>query len=661
VQQQLVQAHRDSKLAQFFENFGKEYEVDVLEAKDYVVGSMAAAVLVVDRKDDIMSETMADAIVHKMIQEGSSQGVYVISKSLTYSKARSLSFKVMEKYFKQTDYEKNVKRRLVQPFVVSQNFEAEGIVAAQVKNGLVDIMLTSFALKGLKGDEIDAVTEIYFFGDKKIGTTRNVFSAPYYVYRFHAEEKDFVIFSAKPIEIGTICRVKGMLVDARDETKLGEKFAMPVGFKVVFVTELIPSIKSIDLLEFKERTWGWTHDTMTEKLLGLYRQPTWYEKALLAFVVSAEYEGYPLNHGVYGPTGSGKTKAILNPLRASLGEEMVYEGTYGTIRGLVPNFGKSVMDPGWFVRCKRVCTVDEFFQLFKSSSTDKDKAEADSGLLTSLLEHQGEHGGASGKTESFKVKARARMIACTNPRYKMGSLVEAAASLNNPMLSRFLWYNQLESHTDFNRARKQLLRNVPEEARLPKCDPQFIEVVDFLQSFTLEVPIAKVEEIYKEILELVPIELENIYKGRYDHHLICLIDGVSKLNAIFEQRPVFEVTDADLQEAKTIFATMVGSWTQASNWAKLPMTSRKEFLPLKVRKVFDAIEEKPGCSLYEAERLSKENAGYFLPRLEDAGLVFAQKKMEENGLEVWELFPWWWESSTGRETEASDEAIRHIQ
>lgn len=528
-----------------------------------------------------------------------------------------------------------VMRKMSLPFFVSENFDEPASVIMKMGENKKSIILGGYT--------IDEGNLFYRrFGNANIRRSSETFSVFFHQYRIRTDSgKTIIVMAENELDVGSHYRIKGMLVEVRDESKIGETTKIPTDLPVLFLISAASDIIEIDLIEFHQRVHGWDHEVLVKKTFGSLRHPIWFEKFIISWLFSGEVNGYPLHIMWVGPTGSGKTTGMLDPL-SHLFRDQVYDGTKGTFKGLVPHYGGVLAEVGYLAMARRLALVDEFFQSFARNTKAKGDIESEAGLMTSLLEHK-EHAGGSGKHETIQARMRARALFASNPLYALKNMQQICERFPQQMMSRFIWYFQTDQHYQFVQERKLDFMDQPPAMLFPERDDRYIEIIDFLQSFIVKLPKQRISEIYDKYEQLMPLGAEMVYKGRSYHHIACILDGIVKYNTIVEQRLSFDVTEKDIKEADEIFGLLMSTWNENLKLQDLPVQVRINFIPLRNRVIYDIIVKEPGITAYEIGQLTGRDVRQMLRNLEELQLIKTDGDKQ---------YPYWYDASLQHLTEA---------
>lgn len=493
--------------------------------------------------------------------------------------------------------------RFVYPFLISNSFESKGLLAMRLFETaqVIELMRTGL---GRDGEPL-----VKFFGEPgSFDLPVDSYSVPLYVYQFYSERKEpYIVLSQQ--ELPTMhCRIKGMLVRTTDVLKIGKSKGTAVSLNFIFATSIENDVRKLDESEFQAVRLNFnTHEKLAAATLGAYRHPEIFEKFIYAWMFcSNDVSGYPLHVSWLSQPGGGKSDVLEAIAKNAFGED-IYDGTTGTFKGIVPSFGGTMANPGFFAKCARIAAVDELMSAIRRRGDAE--VEAETSLLTTLLEHK-ERVSGSGNHESIRVNATARAFFASNPKkYGMSNMVEIASKLNNAFMSRMLWYVMTKQHYEFIQANKSKFNIVDRQAAMPKFNPDFVAMVDYLNDFMVDgIRAEDIERIYNTYLNHIPSDCLDVYAGRSHHHIAALIDGATKYHMLTEGRLAASVLPRDIALAESMFAMCVLSWGQntAADLHKVPVAARKEYVTLAQRRIFDQVSAHPGITAQDLKQAGFE-------------------------------------------------------
>jgi hypothetical protein len=591
----------------------KARELNLNDAKEYLHACDSTIIRETEQEHIIeTNQQLIEGLMSKF-KENKKQ-ILRIEHDIHYENVKKLMHNiVMSKYHKSMD--DSEENNLIYPFILSENCELSGTIIMKQSNFRENITLISVQFQ--KGKE-SGVREphVKFFGEQHF-KTNNCFGEDFFIYLFESDAHDnYLLLSFEDIPVGK-ASVKGMLVRIPDQLKIGTFATMNKRISTIFVTKVQPEVNPIEQNGFSISSYGWTHEDIAKMLLGEVRHPNKFEKLLFAWLFSYKVSGYPLHILWYAPPGTGKSSTLNAIVKHAMKEE-VAGVDMSTLRSLVPSFGQTNLEPGYMVRRHRVGGIDELFKKVVKGQ------EHETGILCTLLEHM-ERLVASGKHSPTLVKATARFIITSNPRYGLETINELYEKLDRAFLSRFILYRQTKAHQEFIASRKPILMAMTMAAQMPKYNPRFMEVVDYLQKQYLEMPIDSIERIREKYRDYLPVNIaEEVYDARADHHIMCLIDGIAKFNSIVEKRSKLMVTESDVKDAEEIWGMCIASISpQEENMNRFEAEDKVEMLSLNARKLYDAVKEHPGETEYAYEKYAKCSSQGWMATLERLDLIEA--------------------------------------
>lgn len=538
------------------------------------------------KEETQVSSAILNAVLNYFTINEERQQIINLPRSYSYSEIKDIAKSVMATTM---DKKSNDVNNYIYPFIISKERKIKGLIISKISEN------ASIPLIEITPPNDDKDMIIKFFGEKFINYRNSqTYDELFYIYKFKSKNETFILLSLRELPL-QFCEIEGMVVNLKDENKIGERATLPKNLKVIFVYDIKEDNEKINKQQFKEITMNWKHEEIAEMLFGKFRHPHWFEKFIISWLFSGKFTKFPLHIGIIAKAGTGKS-ALIEALHTQMQEiENIFDGSTSTFKGLVPSYGNSKADEGYYCRSRRIAFVDEFLTLLTRTIKGKSMSQSDeTGLLTSLLELKRRTGG-SGQTEKIEVNPTAKLMLVTNEKKGiLPSLGTMAEKLNNPFLSRILWYVQTKQHIEYIQERQQLVD--AEKNPYPKINKNFLSVYDYLNEISLSPNPIDIQNIFNETKEFVPAELEEVYNARSKHHIACLIDGIAKYNSIIKNQEL-KIEKSDVEEAKELFMNLILSWNvDEMDFQKMPIRTRKEHITLKERKVYDIIEKDFGMN-----------------------------------------------------------------
>ncbi len=418
-----------------------------------------------------------------------------------------------------------------------------------------------------KDDEGNKHEDIIFLDEiknLKYRRTDNSFVFDFYIYLFIHKNQKYFVLTKNELETAEY-ELMGVEVKILDKINVGDKATFSTDTNLLFLAEAIPTkplyqnheelIKSIAKYDLN-------HDKLFNYILSnknyksrAARQPKEIEKLVGAVIFSSKegFDGYPLNPLVFGPQSTLKSSMIEAVHQKLDGEQDIVEGSGSTIKALIPSFKGVIAEPGAFIKATRFLFVDEFLRLLMRSPADERNV-----LLTSLnplLEHKEREFGSG--NSKMRARATAKFFAVTNPVYGTNSIADLLSNFaeSDSFISRLLvWYYNKEEK-EFSRNKKNI-----EDNYFKIENSHFLGILDYLQSFESKFDEEKVLSIHKQFLIFLPSKIRDMYEGRYQHHILCLMDGVIKQRCLLEKDTSFTANESDYDTLYSIWRTMIDGW-----------------------------------------------------------------------------------------------------
>jgi len=527
-------------------------------------------------------------------------------------------------------------------FIISNQREFEGRVSVELSNTKKKFGLMT-VYEGKEGDGL----RFQHFGQpnpnkglKKI----DEFNHGFYQYKFVADDNEYLALSTEKLDT-VRCKLRGTHVSINDYKTVGESRKLPVNQDIIFVHSVDPAIEVMSDSELENYRDGLTHDDLAESLLGGWRQPEWFEKLSIADVFVNDENGFPSHIIRTGPPGTGKSKWVESGVLAlDEPQKEPFTGSGSTVKGLVPSFKESPPEEGYLLKTQRVAGVDEKMDLLSNTVQQNNERQQDVFRpLLNLLTHDTrnfESGNGSIKGEMGSV-----MWAAGNmDAYGIQDMKDLAEKIDDAYLSRCIVYNETDSHIawiDDRKAEvKQKLQDkgLTEDDLFPNQDDDFVSLVDTMrEKCHAKTDFKKIQEIRKELYDLVPGYMKEKYRARYEHHMTNIVCGLVKYHYLVDDRDSLEAKDKDYEEMKSIFETIISSWGDV-NMSELSEEARKRALTPPQRKGYRAITDNPGITTKElAEEIGGDGLAGVIKTLRANDLVTAIKREDDKRI----LYPYW--------------------
>jgi len=450
------------------------------------------------------------------------------------------------------------------------------------------------------------------------------FSKSFFEYKFVADNKNYMVLSTEKLD-PVRCKLYGTHVSLNDYKTVGENRKLPVEEDIIFVHSVEPAIEPLSYQEMENMQDKVGHEWLAERMYGVYRHPSWFEEFDIATdMVNEDIDNYPMHKLIMAPPDSGTSTWIEAKLESyDEPEKEPFDGGASTVKGLTPSFSSDPPNEGLLLKSQRVAAVDEFFDLLKNSIESQNANRQDAFTsLKRLLEHK-KSSFRSGNG-NIKGKMGSQMLAVTNGVYGIDNLIDAQNDLNPAVLSRFVQYQQLDSHIKFIRERKDEL-GVGYEEGLPERDDQFISLMDTVRDVVrVDVDGSRVGDIKNELKPMVPAGFKDTFDRRHKHHIKVTVAGLAKLNYFRENRDSFEVKDSDYERARELWEILISSWGEIPEGEKKEMSTkaRKEALTHAQRQVYEVIDENYGLTGPElSEKTDVDSLAWCLTELKKLDLV----------------------------------------
>ena len=412
---------------------------------------------------------------------------------------------------------------------------------------------------------------------------------PFYVYRFITERnEELILITTTQCEIGdyvitgvqTQCSDYKTLTDsARLPTKLPFFFAQKIQNRIIQFKDHQEFSLRLKSLKINKKNFFDYPFTVKKRKTWKLLQPNWYKWLIWSWLTHESkglFNNYPLHLMIIGPKFSGKS-LLLNSLHAKSKEtRSIFSGSSSTLKHLVPSFKYKPARLGYLAESNRFAFCDEFLRCLINTRTTKEGAgrEESVAIMNDLLEHQKREAGSG--VSRVNVNMTSRIIATTNPIREIKNVEKLINTFDESFLSRWLIYYQTEGHVQMIRKSNDSDLQLY-DFRLPVND--WISILDYLQTFSAEYDLKKVEAIHKSIPKVLSESLNKHYDARHKHHIECLIDGIIKTRCMLENDMSFKAKEEDYKILKEVWLKIISSWSDSLQIQKLPVKERIFYLP----------------------------------------------------------------------------------
>ena len=486
-----------------------------------------------------------------------------------------------------------------------------------INNVMRKLPLVRKAIKTKKEGDIEIQT-FYFFDEKfdkrHDGFQIDAFALDFWMYRIITNEgKEYYVLTENKLPNCT-CEFKGMCVEIDDFAEISRSMKLKSLSRLFFMRTFEPDIKILSqesIVEFTKSRNVTSEDWL--ELLSLHpngnfnKFPDDAQMLKSAWFLSGKFDGYPLHLGVMGKAGTKKSCGYCEAMAYKLSDELIFEGTNGRLKGLIPSFKETPASIGYLLRCERAGFVDEIGKMieFEMNKHQSSNGVNILGELNPILDNKKRLVG-SGNNNELEIEATAKFMFVSNKVNNRPTINAHVGLIDTTTMSRILWWGQDAEETEFVLSEKGLIRvspntftSIPEKKEkkininnidkenkkinniyiknkkkdivLNGCWGEYsskldrnevITLFDSCYSFVSNIDYKKVEEITNEI-ELNSREpmKTSVWKPRGFHHTFLLIDGICKHRCLFSDYDnTFTAKEEDYELAKKILMRAVKSW-----------------------------------------------------------------------------------------------------
>ncbi len=530
-----------------------------------------------DRKNDIDPKIVS---AYARISNGT-EGIASITQPFNYKQLTKLSDGV----FQQTGFAN---------FYISNEQTIYGNITAEYFEGRLQDVPVITIIQGKKDlDTGEYKRSIKLFGEQINKTQLKIIKEivmPFYFYRFITEDnRDIMLISSDKHEVGDYV-VTGVETKCNDYKSLTDSTRLMTKLPFFFVQKIrnrIINFKNHKQFNNRLQTLGVKKETLfeypftTDKKDKSWKliQPTWYKWLIWSWLLH-ENKGmmntYPMHLLIIGPAASGKS-VLLNSLhKRSKESKNIFAGSTSTLKSLVPSFKNNPASIGYLAESNRFAFCDEFLRCLINSRTTKEGStrEEGVGIMNDLLEHQKREVGSG--VSRANVNMKARVLAMSNPVRGVGNLNRLLKGYDESFLSRWLIYYQTDDHVQMiKKSNDSDLKSYDYKIN----DNDWVSILDYLQNFSTEYDLKKIEEIYNPITKVLNENLTKHYRTRQKHHMECLMDGIIKTRCLMEGDMLFEAKEEDYEILKDVWLNIIKSWLDYDQIKDIDINERVFYIP----------------------------------------------------------------------------------
>ena len=532
-----------------------------------------------EEKEDTIGEEVIQA--YSRLGKGT-EGIITIPQKYNYVQLSKLTNGV----YKKTGLVK---------FYISREQSLYGKVVAEIYEHAQDIPIaTVIESKRISKETGEPMYKgIKLFGQKftknEVRVIKEI-NLPFYVYRFITEDNnELILITSTQCEIGdyvitgvqTQCDDYKMLTDsARLPTKLPFFFAQRIQNRIIQFKNHEEFKKRLEHLNIeKDIFFEYPFTTSKGKKTWKLLQPLWYKWLIWAWLTHESkgiFNNYPLHLLIIGIKNSGKS-LLLNSLHAKSKETRnIFSGSSSTLKHLVPSFKYNPARLGYLAESNRFSFCDEFLRCLINTRTTKEGSQREEGvaIMNDLLEHQKREAGSG--VSRINVNMTSRIIATTNPIREIKNVDNLINTFDESFLSRWLIYYQTDHHVQMVRQSNDYdLERY--NFKIPVND--WISILDYLQTFSAEYDLTKIEEIHQSVPKVLSENLNKHYDARHRHHIECIMDGIIKTRCFLEKDMTFKAKDEDYKVLKNVWLSVIKSWMDVSQAKNVELNERIFYLP----------------------------------------------------------------------------------
>lgn len=507
-------------------------------------------------------------------------------------------------------------------FYISPEITLGGKILAEMYDYAQDIpVATLMQTKKVNPDTgFPQSTKIMLFGEKYSKAewvkVKEV-NVKFYVYRFVSERNDeYIILSTEKQTIGDYI-IKGVQTQIDDYKMLTETSKLPTKLPYIFIQEVKNRIvqygsheelrKRLALLQVnKTNFFNFPFTLMHKGKRMIMKHPEWFKWLLWSWMLHSKKgmgQEYPMHLMIIGDHGSGKSTVIEAIHKKTKESNQLFSGVSSTLKDLVPSFKYKPARLGYLSESNRFAFMDEFLRCIVRSNKAGQGLDEELAIMNDLLEHRKRRAGSG--VSHVNVNMTARIIATTNPIREVHAVEDLVRKFDNSFLSRWLIYYQSKKQVE-------MVRNCAETdietLDYDMSNDDFVSIIDYVHTFDATFDQEKVNEIYKDALDMLPSDLKDHYTSRHKHHIQCVIDGIIKTRCVFEKDMSFKAKAEDYEILGNVWAEIIKSWINSDNLKNVPLKRRIHYMPDIAQYAYEVISKhgKPMVRRESEEIICKE-------------------------------------------------------
>lgn len=581
----------------------KDYGINTIKARGYINGLEIGRNSVVNL-EEISDLPMSEAEIEGLIAS-------IPDGAVAYTKCdKSMTFKQIVRLM---NYIWSNYNRLI--FLNAPNTEIRGKIINKEWEGRKKIPLAYGTKKELKNDMEERIAYPYTrIFDRRERIVLAQLNIDFFGYRFYDEtnQREIILLSEKKLEdeeIENIDSISGMYVDIKDEKTIGSKGILSTYSHLCHVSKTTTRTRNIYIVStlyssLSPPTYGHVTTNVVRDFFFPFRHPEWFEKLIIYIIISGKLD-YPLHLLIINKGSGGKT-TLYERIADIMGidNEDIWDGEQSTLRSLIPNFKFHPPDCGFLARQKHIGLLDEFFgRQFDEDSLNRASEYA---TMKTIFEHK--HRKGQSGMGSVNVVPTAQFWLNSNPKFGISDISNLQEKADPAFIQRLLIYFMNSEHFDFIEQHRISKYEYPHITRTISNE-DFKTWILWCKSFLINVyDKDRIRKMRKNIMNILPVEssvkqgLQDYVDARLDHHMICLLDGITKFrcccSGIWEKEK-FVPNEDDYIELETLMNVLSMSWVSKLNIMEMALDTRVRLLRGMPKEIYHFLRESGGKMLEE--------------------------------------------------------------